>query len=85
MLRRQKGNTFLALDADADGLLSRDFIEKATPVFDYGYVAVQGRYIPSNRNYSFITKLLAIEGDLHGILLPGLYSISNVGLEGQDI
>ena len=45
-------------------MLSRDFIEKAIPVFDYGYVAVQGRYMPSNRGYSFITKLLGIEGDL---------------------
>jgi cellulose synthase/poly-beta-1,6-N-acetylglucosamine synthase-like glycosyltransferase len=57
-----KGKYLLVLDAD--GLLSRDFIEKAIPVFDYGYVAVQGRYIPSNRDYSFITKLLGIEGDL---------------------
>jgi biofilm PGA synthesis N-glycosyltransferase PgaC len=57
-----KGKYLLVLDAD--GLLSRDFIENAIPVFDYGYVAVQGRYIPSNRDYSFITKLLGIEGDL---------------------
>ena len=57
-----KGKYLLVLDAD--GLLSRDFIEKAIPIFDNGYVAVQGRYIPSNRDYSFITKLLAIEGDL---------------------
>ena len=57
-----KGKYLLVLDAD--GLLSRDFIEKAIPVFDYGYVAVQGRYIPSNRDYSFITKLLGMEGDL---------------------
>ena len=57
-----KGKYLLVLDAD--GLLSRDFIEKAIPVFDYGYVAVQGRYMPSNRGYSFITKLLGIEGDL---------------------
>jgi glycosyltransferase involved in cell wall biosynthesis len=57
-----KGKYLLVLDAD--GLLNRDFIEKAIPVFDYGYVAVQGRYIPSNRDYGLITKLLAIEGDL---------------------
>ena len=57
-----KGKYLLVLDAD--GLLNREFIEKAIPVFDYGYVAVQGRYIPSNRDYSLITKLLAIEGDL---------------------
>lgn len=57
-----KGKYLLVLDAD--GLLSRDFIEKAIPVFDYGCVAVQGRYIPSNRDYSLITKLLGIEGDL---------------------
>jgi glycosyltransferase involved in cell wall biosynthesis len=57
-----KGKYLLVLDAD--GLLTRDFIEKAIPIFDHGYVAVQGRYIPSNRDYSLITKLLGIEGDL---------------------
>ncbi|MFL6320367.1 MAG: glycosyltransferase, partial [Nitrososphaeraceae archaeon] len=61
-VENSKGKYLLVLDAD--GLLSRDFIEKAIPIFDYGYVAVQGRYVPSNRDYSLITKLLAIEGDL---------------------
>jgi poly-beta-1,6-N-acetyl-D-glucosamine synthase len=48
---------------DADGILSNDFIEKAVPLLKE-YAAVQGRYIPSNRNYSLIARLLSLEGDL---------------------
>ena len=50
-----KGKYLLVLDAD--GLLSRDFIEKAIPIFDNGYAAVQGRYIPSNRDYKLYYKV----------------------------
>ena len=57
-----KGNYLMILDAD--GLLNYEFIERALPLFKKGYAAVQGRFVPSNRNYNFITKLLAIEGDL---------------------
>jgi cellulose synthase/poly-beta-1,6-N-acetylglucosamine synthase-like glycosyltransferase len=58
------GNYILILDGD--GRLSSEFIEKAMPIFftDPEIAGVQGRYIPSNRNYNFITKLLSIEGDL---------------------
>jgi cellulose synthase/poly-beta-1,6-N-acetylglucosamine synthase-like glycosyltransferase len=58
------GNYILILDGD--GRLSSEFIEKAMPTFftDKEIAGVQGRYIPSNRNYNFITKLLSIEGDL---------------------
>ena len=28
------------------------------------YAAVQGKYIPSNRGYNLITRLVSIEGDL---------------------
>jgi cellulose synthase/poly-beta-1,6-N-acetylglucosamine synthase-like glycosyltransferase len=59
---KAKGKYLLILDAD--GLLNHEFIQRATPLFDDGYAAVQGRYIPSNRDYSLITKLLAIEGDI---------------------
>jgi cellulose synthase/poly-beta-1,6-N-acetylglucosamine synthase-like glycosyltransferase len=59
---KAKGKYLLILDAD--GLLNHEFIEKALPLFDDGYAAVQGRYIASNRDYSLTTKLLAIEGDL---------------------
>lgn len=59
---QSKGNYLVILDAD--GLLNNEFIEAALPLFKEGYAAIQGRFIPSNRNYSFITKLLAIEGDL---------------------
>ena len=60
---KAKGQYILILDAD--GYLSEDFIEKALPLFYEGnYAAVQGRYVPSNRNYNFITRMLALEGDL---------------------
>jgi cellulose synthase/poly-beta-1,6-N-acetylglucosamine synthase-like glycosyltransferase len=57
-----KGKYLLILDADA--LLNYKFIEEALPLFKNGYAAIQGRFVPSNRNYSLISKLLAIEGDL---------------------
>jgi len=50
---------------DGDGKLTESFIEDALPLFAAGdYAAVQGRYIPSNRNYNFITRMLSLEGDL---------------------
>lgn len=59
---RSEGNYILVLDSD--GLLTRDFLENALPLFDENYAAVQGRYIASNRNFNFVTKMLALEGDL---------------------
>ena len=56
------GNFLMVLDSD--GLLTPDFIEKALPLFDENYSAVQGRYIPSNRSFNFVTRMLALEGDL---------------------
>ena len=58
---KSQGEYILVLDAD--GILSSDFIEKGLPLLEK-YAVVQGRYVPSNRNYSFITRLLSIEGDL---------------------
>ncbi|GEM_PF-642386 len=50
---------------DGDGRLNESFIEDAMPLFAVqDYAAVQGRYIPSNRNYNFITRMLSLEGDL---------------------
>jgi cellulose synthase/poly-beta-1,6-N-acetylglucosamine synthase-like glycosyltransferase len=59
----QKSHGEYILILDADGILSKDFIEKALPLLK-DYAAVQGRYIPSNRNYSLVTQLLSLEGDL---------------------
>jgi cellulose synthase/poly-beta-1,6-N-acetylglucosamine synthase-like glycosyltransferase len=59
-----KGEYLLILDGD--GRLNDRFIEDALPmlVSDGTVAAVQGRYVPSNRNYNFITRMLALEGDL---------------------
>lgn len=61
-VNRANGKYILILDSD--GLLSRDFIEKALPLFASGNAAIQGIYVPSNRSYSLITRLVALEGDL---------------------
>lgn len=59
----EKTNGDYILILDADGILSTNFIEYSLPLLDK-YAAVQGRYIPSNRDYSFVTQLLSLEGDL---------------------
>jgi cellulose synthase/poly-beta-1,6-N-acetylglucosamine synthase-like glycosyltransferase len=61
-VKRANGKFILILDSDA--MLSRDFIETALPLFDDNVAAVQGRYVPSNRDYNLVTRLLALEGDL---------------------
>ena len=61
-VKRATGKYILILDSD--GMLSRDFIELALPMFGDHYAAIQGRYVPSNRNHTFITRLLSLEGDL---------------------
>jgi cellulose synthase/poly-beta-1,6-N-acetylglucosamine synthase-like glycosyltransferase len=61
-VEKATGNFLLILDGD--GMLSRDFIESTMPMFKEGYAAVQGRYVPSNRNYNFVTRMLSLEGDL---------------------
>jgi cellulose synthase/poly-beta-1,6-N-acetylglucosamine synthase-like glycosyltransferase len=61
-VKRAHGKYILILDSDA--MLSRDFIETALPLFDDNCSAVQGRYIPSNRDYNLVTRLLSLEGDL---------------------
>ncbi len=60
-LEKSIGDYILILDAD--GTLNHEFIELAMPLLQK-YAAVQGRYIPSNRNYSITSQLLSIEGDL---------------------
>lgn len=57
-----KGEYLLILDSD--GILSRDFIANAMPLFDEGFAAVQGKISSSNREYNTITKLLSLEGDM---------------------
>ncbi len=61
-VENSSGNYIMVLDSD--GLLTQDFLEKALPLFDENYSAVQGRYIPSNRSFNFVTRMLALEGDL---------------------
>jgi cellulose synthase/poly-beta-1,6-N-acetylglucosamine synthase-like glycosyltransferase len=61
-VEKSSGNYIMVLDSD--GLLTHDFIENALPLFDGNYCAVQGRYVPSNRNFNFVTRMLGLEGDL---------------------
>lgn len=62
-VKMSRGRYILVLDAD--GYLSENFIEDALPMFaERNCAAVQGRYVPSNRNYNFVTRMLALEGDL---------------------
>ena len=58
-----RGNYLLVLDGD--GRLNKTFIDDVLPMFEQeNFAAVQGRYIPSNREYNFLTRLLGLEGDL---------------------
>jgi cellulose synthase/poly-beta-1,6-N-acetylglucosamine synthase-like glycosyltransferase len=62
-IERSRGKYTLILDADT--LLEENFIENAMPALDDGrYVAVQGRVLPVNRGYNFLTRMMAMEGDL---------------------
>lgn len=60
----EKSNANYILVLDSDGFLNYEFLENALPLFDENYCAVQGRYIPSNRSFNFVTRMLALEGDL---------------------
>lgn len=61
---------------DSDGILSRDFIETALPLFDRPNIAaVQGKLLSSNREYNIITKILALEIDLYSIPFMTVKSI----------
>lgn len=63
-VQASKGQYLLILDGD--GKLNERFLEDALPMFLEGkeIAAVQGRYIPSNRNFNFVTRMLSLEGDL---------------------
>lgn len=60
----ENSNGSFILVLDGDGRLSRDFLENALPMLGDDVAAVQGKYIPSNRRYNFLTRLVSIEGDL---------------------
>jgi cellulose synthase/poly-beta-1,6-N-acetylglucosamine synthase-like glycosyltransferase len=55
------------LIVDSDGILSHDFIDLALPLFGSRYAAVQGKIVGSNRNYSLVSRLLALESDLFSV------------------
>ena len=64
-----RGDILLILDGD--GRLNKTFIEDALPMIrDDSIAAVQGRYSPSNRNYNFITRMLALEDMCSVLDLP---------------
>jgi cellulose synthase/poly-beta-1,6-N-acetylglucosamine synthase-like glycosyltransferase len=60
---QSNGKYILVLDADT--VLENDFIESALSAFDEGpYAAIQGRVLPINRKYNFLTRMMAMEDDL---------------------
>jgi poly-beta-1,6-N-acetyl-D-glucosamine synthase len=62
-IERSNGRYIVVIDADT--VLAHDFIEKALPaLLDGKYAAIQGRVLPINRDYNFITKMMALEDDL---------------------
>ncbi|MEO9319310.1 MAG: glycosyltransferase [Nitrososphaera sp.] len=63
-VQKSRGEYILVLDGD--GILSADFIANAIPLLenDKKTAAVQGRYVPSNRGFNLLTRLLSLEGDL---------------------
>lgn len=60
-----KGDFLLVLDSD--GIMSDTFIDMTLPLFGSGYAAVQGKIVGGNRNYSIVSRLLAIESDLYSV------------------
>jgi cellulose synthase/poly-beta-1,6-N-acetylglucosamine synthase-like glycosyltransferase len=62
-VEQAKGKYILIVDAD--GIVRKDFLENAMPLFFKShYVAVQGRFISSNRSYNLLTRMLSLEDDL---------------------
>ncbi len=55
------------LIVDSDGILSHDFLDLALPLFGNEYAAVQGKIVGSNRHYSLVSRLLALETDLYSV------------------
>jgi biofilm PGA synthesis N-glycosyltransferase PgaC len=60
----EQSNGKFILVIDADHRLNKEFIEDALPALVEPYAAVQGRVLPINRGYNFLTKMLSIEDDL---------------------
>ncbi|MGD8431029.1 MAG: glycosyltransferase [Nitrosopumilaceae archaeon] len=57
-----KGEYIMILDSD--GILNKNFIKNALPLFDEGYAAVQAKICSSNPDYNIQTKMLSLEGDM---------------------
>jgi biofilm PGA synthesis N-glycosyltransferase PgaC len=64
-LMQARGDYLLIVDSD--GILSHDFIHLALPLFGTGYAAVQGKIVGSNRNYSLVSRLLALESEMFSV------------------
>jgi cellulose synthase/poly-beta-1,6-N-acetylglucosamine synthase-like glycosyltransferase len=74
-VQKARGKYILVIDADA--ILSKDFLDNAMPMLlDSNYIAVQGRFISSNRTYNFITRMLSIEDDLWSAPFMTIRSLS---------
>jgi poly-beta-1,6-N-acetyl-D-glucosamine synthase len=64
-LMQARGDYLLIVDSD--GILSHDFIHLALPLLGTGYAAVQGKILGSNRNYSLVSRLLALESEIFSV------------------
>lgn len=57
-----KGEYIMILDSD--GILNKDFLKNALPLFDEGYAAIQAKIESSNPDYNIQTRMLSLEGDM---------------------
>jgi cellulose synthase/poly-beta-1,6-N-acetylglucosamine synthase-like glycosyltransferase len=64
-LMEARGEYLLIVDSDA--ILSHDFIHLALPLFRNGYAAVQGKIVGSNRDYSLVSRMLALESEMFSV------------------
>jgi cellulose synthase/poly-beta-1,6-N-acetylglucosamine synthase-like glycosyltransferase len=69
-VEQSKGEYLLVVDSD--GILAKDFIANALPLFAKDFVAIQGKIMASNAGYNLVAKLAALEGYLFSTPFMGI-------------
>lgn len=69
-VEQSKGEYLLVVDSD--GILAKDFIANALPLFAKNFVAIQGKIMASNAGYNLVAKLAALEGYLFSTPFMGI-------------